>query len=182
MSINYRKVDPMAVSSDVMKQRAIELEQRAYAMETEVDCLVRLCEEDPTNGILIDQLSDARTLVEKLRRAATRGAGAAPLSSSDVQNARSTFLDQWLKSLEETHAQRVAFLNEANRQLGLKGSDALTGDEIADADQAIAQLTKEIEQLESRHVFCNERIDNLEVDDSETDIHDHNHTHIDAEA
>lgn len=154
MSINYRKVDPNAVGADVMKDRALELEQRAYAMETEVDCLVVLLEADPANGTLVKQLEDAKEQVEKLRRAASRGAGAAPLTTQEVTGAQTQFLENWLENLERSHAQMTALANEAKRQKGLKGVDALDAIELVEVDMAAKQLEHDIEVLELRHEFC----------------------------
>lgn len=193
MSINYRKTDPNAVGAQVMKERAQELEHRAFAMETEVECCVYLLEIEPTSGELVLQLEAARKDATKLRRAAVRAAGAAPLTAEEIKTIHHAFFNGnqqtgnpgWLASLEQTHAGRIALINEANRQLGLKGIDALAEDEKAEMEEGRDSLLKEIDRLENRHCFCLEamerqKVEVIEVEDPDgLEGFDHDHEHGD---
>ena len=80
------------------------------------------------------------------------------------------FLDGWLESLERSHAQATALFNEANRQLGLKGVDALNEQEVTETNEALTSLTFDLEVLEIRHAFCMEQlalVEKAEADDEE---------------
>ncbi len=171
MSINYRKVDPNAVGQKVMKDRALDLEAQAYSMETEAGCLSWLAERDPTDEDLFFQLATARIQVEKLRRAASRAAGASPLIPEEIQDIHAQVLETWQTNVERIHAERTALFNEAARWLGLKGSDALTDEERLETEAAREQLQVEIDKLELRHEFCiSLPVSNTEDTEAEADV------------
>lgn len=154
MSINYKKTDPQAVGHRVMKDRAFDLESKAFSMECEEECVIYMLEEDPPNDNLPQMLEDAKQGVTRFRRAAMRAAGASPLTPEEVKATHDTFLENWLVKIETTHAERMALLNEAKRQLELSGDDQLTDEEALEIRVGLDSLEPEIYALELRHKFC----------------------------
>lgn len=164
MSINYKSADPNAVGQKVMKDRALELERQAYAMETEVECLNRMLPMDPESEELLEMLERAKKDATRFRRAAVRASGAAPLSVEEINSCHETFLQGWLNQVETVHAEKMAFINEANRQLGLSGEDALNPEETMEIRVAIDALQAEVNTIEIRHHFCCEQLSSLSND------------------
>lgn len=164
MSINYKKTDPQAIGHRVMKDRAFDLESKAYSMEAELECLLLMLAEDPTNDNLPGMITEATQGATRFRRAAMRAAGASPLTPEEAKTCHETFLEDWLSKIEITHAERSALLNEAKRQLDLSGEDQLTEEESLEIRVGMDSLEPEIRSIEFRHRFCLKKISELHND------------------
>lgn len=159
MAINYRNVDPHKVASDVMKDRAKEWEERAYAAEMEVRRLEAIQEIDPADGEVAETLMKARAEARSGRGKARRAAGAAPLEPEEAIAVREAFLNNWLTAIETQHAQQSAFLDDARRQLELTGDNAIKGEDRTELEDAIGELEKSVRVLEATHGLATGALD-----------------------
>lgn len=161
MPINYRNVDPHKVAGDVMKQRALEWDERAYADETEIMRLEAIQKVDPASADIAEALMTARANAKISKGKARRAAGAAPLDVEEVIELRTTFLNRWLTDVEEKHAAQAALVAEGQRLLTLKGKDALESAEKKEVEQDLDQANIGIEMLEATHELVTRLLDNL---------------------
>lgn len=161
MPINYRNVDPSKVAGDVMKDRSLEWEERAYAAEMEVKRLETIQSLDPGDGQVAEALMEKRREAKDARGKAKRAAGAAPLDAEEVIEVRTEFLNRWLTDVETKHAAQTAMLTDIKRQLGLKGRDALSIAEKKEAREGAVETDKAIKMLEATHELITGAIDAL---------------------
>jgi len=151
VTINYQRVDPQSVGFQVMKERAQDVEARAYGLEGEQQALTIMRKEDPTDGQLAEAYFQVQKDVVRMRRAAIRARGAAPLSADEVNQVHQKVLEEWLKQIETSHAQQMALKAETARQLELTGEDAVNEDERHEIEAGIKEGDKILHQLEVRH-------------------------------
>lgn len=154
MAIEYTKVNPSEVATDVMHQRAMEAEERAFVAEAELERQVRLLSATPPGGLNAARESEVRLqalTAEKSRRRASRANGAAPLSGTDRVNAHAGFLSNWITTLEQQHAANTAVRNEQARLLELNGKSGLTEDERLEADDEKKRVETVLDEIEIAH-------------------------------
>lgn len=161
MPINYRNVDPNKVAGDVMKERSLEWEERAYATEMEVKRLEAIQPFDPADAQIAEALMEKRREAKEFRGKAKRAAGAAPLDPEEVIEVRTEFLNRWLTDTETKHAAQTAMQADIKRQLGLKGSEALSIAEKKEAREGAVETDKAIKMLEATHALITNAIDTL---------------------
>lgn len=191
MAIEYTKVNPSEIATDVMKQRALEAEERAYIAEVELERQVRLLKVTPPGELNAERESGVRNQrleAEKHRRKAQRANGAAPLVDHDRFNVHAGFLGKWIEALEQQHAAQSAIRGEQNRLLELNGKSTLAEDEKAEAELEKTQAETALSEIEIAHSLAIEMNEELTakmqvaaaaaMDDAGiTHDHDHDHDH-----
>jgi hypothetical protein len=159
MPINYRRVNPSAHAADVMKQRAMEFEERAFHCEMDERRLRVLLDIEPNSALLAEALIKAPGEAQSMRAKARRAAGAAPLTPEEVLEVREGYLNTWLEKIEEQHATQTAFSTEAQRLLKLKGKDALSSKERKEIEDEVPEGEKTLAELEAVHNLITETLD-----------------------
>lgn len=168
MGINYRKVDPQAIGYDVMKQRALESEQRAFGNEIELDHLNALVDKDLADANVADQLRAGERTAARTRRIAERAAGAAPITALERLDAQRKYLDGFLDQIERQHASAKALKGECERQLGLSGDDVIEEqDERDELEEGLRLNERSIRQLEVRHGLILEHLKRLDEEEDQ---------------
>jgi hypothetical protein len=151
MSVNYRKVESGKVSAEVLHERAVQCEERAFVAEVELKRLSAVKDVDPNNGEVAELYYKQIDLAVKARRIAVRAAGASPLKEGEILAARRAALDKWLENIEKNHVAQTAMKNEAQRQLELTGRDALDDEEREGIESDIEMTEKSLLDAEASH-------------------------------
>lgn len=180
MAIEYTRVNPAEVTTDVMKQRAMEAEERAFVTETEVarlEGVLVLLESDPgpKRAEFESELRNQRLEAEKRRKQAKRANGAAPLTEVERDEVRRAFLQKWVEAIETQHAEHTAVRNEQNRLLELSGGSALEEDEKAEAEKEKDDREEALAHLEVGHALAIGRLEALTAPNAEDNGHGHIH-------
>jgi hypothetical protein len=183
MAIEYTKVNPSEIATDVMKQRALEAEERAYIAQVEATRQERILAITPpgeAHAELESSLRNQRMEAEKSARKAQRANGAAPLSDNDRANVHAGFLAKWIEVLEKQHAAHSAIRNEQNRLLELNGKSGLAEDEKAEAEKEKTDAEVALKEIEVAHELAIELQEEVTAQmavAAEAAGHDHDHGH-----
>lgn len=161
MAVNYRKVEAGKVSAEVLQQRALECETRAFVSEIELKRLSAVKDVDPNNGEVAELYYKQIDTAVKARRIAVRAAGASPVKEGEILAARRKALDEWLENIEKNHVAQTAMKNEAARQLELSGKDALDDDEREAVQEDIEATEKAILDTEASHHVLTDALDQV---------------------
>lgn len=178
MAIEYTRVNPAEVTTDVMKQRAMEAEERAFVTETEAARLhdiLAILEPGAQRSEVESELRNQRLEADKRRKQAKRANGAAPLTEVERDEVRRGFLQKWIEAIESQHAEHTAVRNEQTRLLELSGKSSLEEDEKAEAEQEKKDREEALAQLEVGHALALSRLDALSGDGAENNGHGHLH-------
>lgn len=161
MALNYRKVEAGKVNTEVMHQRAVECEERAFVAEIELKRLSAVKDVDPNNGEVAElyykQIDDA----VKARRIAVRAAGASPLKEGEILATRRAALDKWVEVIEKNHVGQTAMKNECLRQLELSGRDALDEAERTGTQEDLEAMEKALLDTEASHHVLTAALDDV---------------------
>lgn len=160
--MKYEEIDAEAMGTQVLKQRALEADQRAFVQEVMVKQMERLVSKDkPANRDARQAaLETAQEQAQKERRRANRAKGAegVTVTTNEVKEQRRAFLKQWKAQLEGEHKAHSLLKKERERVLKITGVNAPDEDDIARIEGEIAENEKAILELEEAWKTAKEEI------------------------